>query len=296
LTTYPPATPATGAVTITSEPSRDTFQRAELAGVSARLFSQRCAEARAQSLPNQDFALLRVDGPAHALSFCVADGVGSSYRGDFASGYLSRRLVDWLSGLETPLPTEEQARATLAEALTAWRETAQAELAALPVDPEAPALVREVLEELRRDYGSAAVFLAGRLVPPEPSMALGGDVEALFCWMGNVTLRLQCVGDAEPRRLCADDDSARWSTLRGLRGDVRVRRMSLLEPWRLIVHTDGADAIGREIAVLSDDDLQRRAAALLETATSDDVAVLDLAWPESLVAESASMGQKRDEP
>lgn len=287
MTTHPSTTTASGALIIASEPSRDGFLFADLdGGATARLLYQRCAEARAQGSPGQDFALLRLEPTGRAMSFGVADGVGSSYRGDFAASFLSHRLVDWLDRLRSPLPSEEPARTILSTELAAWTDAAGEELAAIPVDPEAPALVREVLEELRRDYGSETVFLAGRLILPDTT----GSVEALFCWMGNVTMRLQCDGE-EMRSLCADDDSARWSTLRGPRGELSARRMSLPGLRRLIVHTDGAAAIGPEIALLGDGDLQRRAAALLETATSDDVTALDLAWPASPEAD-----QKRAEP
>lgn len=293
MTTHLPATTATHALTVISEPSRDGFLLTELdGGARARVLYQRCAEARAQNLPSQDFAALQVDVSGRALSFCVADGVGSSFRGDFAASYLARRLVGWLSQLATPLPSAEQAGASLTTDMTSWADAAREELAALPVDLNAPALVREVLEELRRDYGSETVYLGARLTLPDTADV----VEGLFCWMGNVSLRLQCAGDDEPLPFCADDDSARWSTVRGPRGAVSVRRLSLHGLRRLIVHTDGAEAIGSEIGRLSDDDLQRRAAALLETATSDDVTALDLVWPERTTPDGAPGERKRAEP
>src|SRR5579883_2902058 len=77
----------------------DTFIRAMIDHtITARLLSMRCQEAQEQSLPNQDFAqILCRDGSS--LCFCVCDGVGSSYKGDFAAYYLATCLMEWLQGL-----------------------------------------------------------------------------------------------------------------------------------------------------------------------------------------------------
>lgn len=292
MTTYPPA--SDHAVSLRSLPDRDELLRAPLgAGGRARLLYQRCAEARAQDLPGQDAALLHFDSAARALSFCVADGVGSSYRGDVAASYLGERLVAWLDALATPLPACEPAQSDLRAESGAWALAAQPEMVALPIAAGTPGLVREVLEELRDTYGSETVFLAGRLLLPEPStMANEQCVDALICWMGNVTLRAQSAG-GDWITVHSDDDSARWSTLRGPRGVVNVRRLSLAMPLRLIIHSDGADALSPEIARLSDDDLQARAAALLATPTSDDVTILDLDWTRPATTEPDA--RKRDE-
>jgi hypothetical protein len=299
MTTHPPA--SAHEVSLRSLPDRDELLRAPMGNSGrARLLSQRCAEARAQDLPGQDVALLHFDSAARALSFCVADGVGSSYRGDVAASYFAERLVAWLDALDaldalaTPLPACEPAREALQRRLQEWAAPAQVELAALPIAAGTPGLVREVLEELRDTYGGETVFLAGRLLLPKPSTVTNEQcVDALICWMGNVTLRYQSAG-GDWMTPHADDDSARWSTLRGPRGVVNVRRLSLATPLRLIIHSDGADALSPEIARLGDDDLQTRAAALLATPTSDDVTILDLDWMRP--ATTAPDARKRDEP
>src|SRR5215813_12451163 len=76
---------------------KDTFIRTQLAdNVSVRLFSMRCQEAQTQTLLNQDYACLVSQQDASSLCFCVCDGVGSSYRGDFAAHYLASHLLAWL--------------------------------------------------------------------------------------------------------------------------------------------------------------------------------------------------------
>ncbi|MGH2485959.1 MAG: hypothetical protein ACRDHE_08110 [Ktedonobacterales bacterium] len=293
MTTHPPT--SAHKVTLRSLPDRDELLRASLGESGrARLLSQRCAEARAQDSPGQDVARVTYDPAARALSFCVADGVGSSYRGDIAASALATNLFGWLSALASPLPARDPARDALESRLSEWAAPAQAEMVALPIARGTPGLVREVLEELRDSYGGETVFLAGRLLLPESTTATAGgeSAEALLCWMGNITLRYQSAGGSWtiPH---SDDDSARWSTLRGPRGAVNVRRLSLALPLRLIVHSDGANALGPEIARLTDDDLRARAAALLATPTSDDVTILDLEWTQPTTTSDA---RKRDEP
>src|SRR5690242_19810868 len=84
---------------IETDPMADTFMSTMVDDtVIARLLSMRCQEAQEQSLPNQDFAQAICQGRS-SLSFCVCDGVGSSYRGDYAARYLALCLVQWLQGL-----------------------------------------------------------------------------------------------------------------------------------------------------------------------------------------------------
>src|SRR5262249_11605913 len=131
---------------------------------------------------------LRSVDSGRSLAFCVCDGVGSSYRGDFAATYLAVRLVRWLAALPPPNPPgEEDARrdeawlhARLSAELLMWSRVGQEELRRLTLPPAAGALVREVLEEMREEYGSEAVFLAGRVDrmddPDDVSAHVAADV------------------------------------------------------------------------------------------------------------------------
>src|SRR5579872_1879110 len=89
-------------ILLVSDQSRDRLVRGSLGeGVTARLLYQRCREARTQNLPGQDYARALSAPAGNTLAFCVCDGVGSSYKGDFAAAFLAERLVDWLDRLES---------------------------------------------------------------------------------------------------------------------------------------------------------------------------------------------------
>ena len=317
MSSQPPRGPgstatATAATTLRSEPLRDGFATAALGQRAiAHLFWQRCAEAHAQGAPSQDYALLRSAGEGGAICFCVADGVGSSYRGDFAAQYLATRLTSWLERLPPlPLPPPETVAADalageLRSHLAAWCLAAQAMLRRLPFAAETPALVREVLEELRESYGSEAVFLAGRLevlaastvaretAGEAPSMHQESQVphvpsvRALLCWMGNVAAQAAgTTGESDEsgvpgaagawQTLNGDDDRARWSSARGLRGALSVRLLTFPLPCRLLVYTDGAAALPRERLTAPGAALEASARELLARPTSDDITILDL--------------------
>ncbi|MGH2516964.1 MAG: hypothetical protein ACRDHP_15030 [Ktedonobacterales bacterium] len=254
--------------------SRDRLVRASLGeGVTGRLLYQRCREARAQNLPSQDCARVLSAPAGNTLSFCVCDGVGSSYKGDFAAAFLAERLVDWLDGLDAVPDATETFSVRLRTRLAQWAAAAQAELNAQPIPPDTAVMVREVLEDLRDQYGSEAVFFAGRLDRATDS----STVRAVFCWMGNVSAYF-FTSATEGMYIRPADDAVRWSTGRGVRGDPSVRLVSLDGLERLLVHTDGCDALSEELAFLSDDELRERCQAALAAPVNDDMTMLDIRW------------------
>src|SRR5437868_7037665 len=64
-----------------------------------RLLSVRSQEAQMQNLTNQDYARVYIQSDGSSLCFCVCDGVGSSYKGDFAAQYLAKCLIQWMQTL-----------------------------------------------------------------------------------------------------------------------------------------------------------------------------------------------------
>ena len=180
-------------LTLETNQTAETFVRKPLGEVStARLFSFRSREAQTQALPSQDYARVSSNRKGSSLCFCVCDGVGSSYKGGFAARYLAVCLVDWLQTL-TAIPRKRTKIAKdLQSLLDQCASRAQSELKQLSIPSETPALVREVLEDLRDNYGSETVFLCGRVdharrvSQPTPVYT----VRALLCWMGNVSAYL----------------------------------------------------------------------------------------------------------
>lgn len=244
-------------------------------GVDGRLLAQRSGEAAAQSLLNQDYAMVLCDGDGHSLSFCICDGVGSSFSGDFAATYLAGQLTRWLEEqrLSDGEESEAQASASLMSALDAWAVAAQAQLVDRAITSSGGELVREALTELRDTYGSETVFFAGRV-----EIAADGAAEGLFCWMGNVAARLVGTDGSSTPINTVENDANRWSTARGLRGSVRLTRMGWTNPQRLLVYTDGASHLSDTLADLDNDALLMQARALRELPGADDLTILDIAW------------------
>ena len=271
-----------------------------------RLLSVRCQEAQAEELTNQDYAQVRIQSDGSSLCFCVCDGVGSSYKGDFAAQYLATHLVQWLQTLKDLQGKTSTLVGQLNAQLNLWSRPAQEQLRQVTISQSTPALVREVLEELRDTYGSETVFLCGRIDLDTQSTSLrAGDanssypVHLLVCWMGNVTARLLAETDREPKggacthpsevpiptptdhcvTLGGDDDRvARWSTLRGARGTVTIWQRDLATIDRLTVHTDGLNAIGLSLHNLDDEAWQAQAQRLLKQPSNDDMTALELRW------------------
>jgi hypothetical protein len=269
-----------GMAVLMTDQSRDSFIRASLGSrAHVRLLYQRCAEARTQSLPGQDYARLVATAEGDTICFCVCDGVGSSYRGDFAARFLAEHVVAWLCELSRLPEQVEPLASTLREELARWAKEAQNTLLTQALPAAATGLVAEVLHELREEYGGEAVFLAGRMTSPHvPFLPWGNEacVEALFCSLGNVAG--QVLAEGERSDLAASGDGNRWSSARSLRGHLRVWRQAPDHLERLIVYTEGARDLRPHLAVAGDAELRERAAALLATPGSDDVTILDIAW------------------
>ncbi|HEY7833552.1 MAG TPA: protein phosphatase 2C domain-containing protein [Ktedonobacterales bacterium] len=274
-------------VVLASDQWRDELLTAEWGAGNhqshARLLALRCQEARTQGLPGQDYARLVAPRAGGSLAFCVADGVGQSYQGDFAARLLSERLVDWLDGLDSIPASGEAVRDTLAPLLGAWAEAGQAALLAQPVRAESVPLVREVLEELRATEGSAAVFVAGRV---DTATDLGADIGAaeepgrasvLLCWLGNVAAQVYAGGARVPLD-GFDDERSWWSTARGRKGTLGVAVLSLARLERLLVYSDGLRAIQDQLPALAGDAAWTEAQRLLVLPANDDMTLLDVWW------------------
>lgn len=259
----------------------DTFMSAMVDNtVIARLLSMSCQEAQEQSLPNQDFAQVICQGRS-SLSFCVCDGVGSSYKGDYASRYLALCLVRWLQDLTDLQQEPAQLAAMLQSYLNQRAPEAQAELEQIGLPPGTPQLVREVLEELCDTYGSETVFLCGRIDYGSgwsTSLSISHPMQTLFCWMGNVTARLFIAPDQFMKLGGEDEGGSRWSTVHGCRGPITMWSLALTTIDRLLIHTDGLDALGESLVVFSDEEWRAQARRLRLLPKNDDMTALELRW------------------
>lgn len=261
---------------------RDTFAQLALEdGLSIRMLSVRCQEAREENLPCQDYALAVVNKDRSTLAFCVCDGVGGSYKGDYAAYYLSNCLVEWLLTLpDLRVQTGDLARALEAK-LHVWAEQGHEDLQQEPLPANISDLLRHVLDEQRNTYGSEAVFFAGRIDYGTPSYWEPQSRQGLFCWMGNIAAQVfvspgksTLLGDSGQH----DSDRNRWSTKRGPLGMLGASTMNFEMVERLIISTDGLYAISSELASLDDSMLRARIKELSQLPVNDDMTLLDLQW------------------
>jgi len=263
---------------LTTNQAVDTLTRMRISErISARLLSVRCQEAQTHASRNQDYASLVSRDNGTSLCFCVCDGVGSSYRGDFAAHYLATHLLAWLQEIPAILHDLDTFTSTLHGLLDLWSYDARLKLKKVALPLRTPQLAREVMEELRDTYGSETVFLCGR-IDAEPSLH---QTQAVFCWMGNVTARLSLAPDQWVVLGDADDRAGRWSTLHGRRGQVSTWHTTFATPEQLVIYTDGLEAIGSDLAILTDDEWHIQTQHLLLSPKNDDMTALEVRWGDS---------------
>jgi len=268
---------------IESDQQKDTFLTMKLDDqVRLRLCSVRSQESQLENLPNQDFVRV-VSTPSKAsLSFCVCDGVGGSYLGNFAARYLAIRLTSRLQSLPAFPSDLRQIATSLHKELATWAAEGQQDLLYGGLPSSLVGLEREIIEEQRDHYGSATVFFGGRIdyAQEEGSPAgAAGTMQTLFCWMGNITA-LAYIESTYQRLGDWQNDRNRWSTLRGSQGDFTTYITTLSRNDPLIIHTDGLEKLSDELAALDESQLQERIQHLLQQPTSDDMTFLELCWSD----------------
>lgn len=249
---------------------------------TARLVSLRCRESREQSLPGQDYAIVISNASATSISLCVCDGVGSSYKGNFAARYLAGCLVAWLQKLPALPRHSGKLIRPLQARLNQWAREAQQTLNDFVIAPDAPELVREVLAELRQTHGSETVFFCARIDFVASGLALGRRgsspivAQGVFLWMGNIAAQLYTTEDRVIDLGERENDAPRWSTARGRRGELTARVLALDSFERLLVYTDGLLPLNDKLAMLNADELDAEMHNLLARPANDDMTMLDI--------------------
>ena len=247
--------------------------------VAVRLCSVRCKEAQIEVAPNQDYARVIFAEQSSTLSFCVCDGVGGSFKGNFAARYLATRLTDYLMALPGIPRNPRKVAVELRKHLEMWAFDAQQELRQAGLPLNVPMLEQEILAEQRDQHGSATVFFCGRVNYADPDLPNAPrTLPALFCWMGNVTARVFALSNACEQLGDLQNDRNRWSTLSGQQGILTVRVSALNKSEPLVIHTDGLDALGQQLTLFDDQQLQKRIWQLLSLPASDDMTVLEFHW------------------
>jgi len=244
-----------------------------LSWVQRKRFGYRFAYARSSDSKinndkGQDYLVFREMDQRLAFSLC--DGVSQSFFGDLAARILGDALLDWFwENYKNNENIVEELLPVLRGLTNRARE--MVEQYSLPV--EIPVMVRDVLER-KRSIGSESTFVSGLLDVRENRLAL--------VWMGDSRLRLwnakleltTKLGDTFHTR-------ERWSSHKGLIGELHAYASTLKSVRRLAVYSDGLAAFDDRINTFVSDETLRQLITETETsATSDDVSLIEV-WLSS---------------
>lgn len=237
---------------------------------SCRYAYGRAAETVMLSEKGQDYMAFAIDGGV--CSFVLCDGVGLSYRGDFASSFLGRGLLAWLrSGSEL---SQNQLERKLQELTTASAKESDF----YEMKDSTPQLLKEVLQEKQR-LGSEAMYICGRIEKPSRFQRKG---KLWLAWQGDSRLRLfeehmeltPCLGDRFKT-------SERWSTRSGPVGGkphVYERKLDESSGYRLLMYSDGLNDLDPISEWVPDEQVQVLMNALHTGGLEDDASFLEIMW------------------
>jgi len=234
--------------------------------------------------PGQDYIAIQYDD--RSLVFALCDGVSQSFYGDLAARFLGDALVDWLwKRLPAGEFHVEAIRRMLMECLSSLVPEATQAVQSIPIPPDAPPMLRDVLEQ-KRAIGSETTFACGAIEMPSPSQPEGRIVLA---WMGNSELQLWGRDHDRTRELDAVwDDRYRWSTKVGPKGgEVGIFVGTLRDVRRVLAYSDGIVSLRERLGRgLDDAALKEEAQRLGETPASDDISFLEVELQPEQVPET----------
>ncbi|WP_054958413.1 hypothetical protein [Paenibacillus dakarensis] len=230
----------------------------------------RAAETVLMSENGQDYMGFAIDGGI--CSFVLCDGVGLSYRGDFASKYLGSNLLAWLR------TSTELSAQLLERKLHELSEASSLEAELYQVEDNTPRLLKEVLQEKQR-LGSESMYICGRIELPNRFQKKG---KLWLAWQGDSRLRLfHDQMELSERFGDSFHTSERWSTRNGLIGGkphVYQSKLDHLSGYRLLMYSDGLNDLDPITEQVPDEDVQVLMNALHTDGLEDDASFLEISW------------------
>lgn len=210
-------------------PERETPASFERAGrFFYRAAYARSTDSRSNNELGQDYLTFRVGEERFAFALC--DGVSQSFYGDLAARILGDTLLQWAWDLDFGQP-DGYIQENLRQELKTLTDEASRLVRDYPIPENVPAMVRGVLDK-KRAIGSEATFVMGILDFSQEA--------ACLAWMGDSRLRLWRAS----QEINAPFDglfktSERWSTVKGLVGELHLARLSISEFDHLAAYSDG---------------------------------------------------------
>lgn len=245
--------------TLTSEAQHGRF--------AFRYAYARSADTRDAGLPGQDYLVVHTDG--QRLAFALSDGVSQSFCGEIAARLVGDAVAGWLWHAPSSMDSAALA-AGIAERLTALVTDAAPEVQAAPLPAGLAPVVRDVLEQ-KRALGTEANFAAGLVDTTANALAL--------VWLGDLRLRLWH-GGVEQTDTLGDTfhTRERWSSRRGVVGEVHAAVRPVEALGRLAVYSDGLAVLDSLAALTLDNEaLDTLIAEASRQPASDDICALEIA-------------------
>lgn len=179
----------------------------------------------------QDYVSFRFDNTK--LTFAVCDGVGQSFIGDLAARLLGDYLVDWLWELAR-LEDEATFAAAITKTLDEYTSESGQEVADYQLPDSLPLILKQALE-MQREYGSEAMFVAGRISPAKDD----DPGWVALAWLGDAPVAAIDV-DGELVDLGPHGStSERWNATTGIKGQVHTWISDAANVARVAGYTDG---------------------------------------------------------
>lgn len=236
-----------------------------------RFAYSRSSDSMTSHVDGQDYLCFQHNDQRFVAVVC--DGVGSSFCGNLAARILGDGLLEWLWAVDI---TYLSSAAALVEAATSalnkLQKQARHEVEDYQIPGQMSPLVRQALEA-QRAYGSEAVFAAVRIDHPSPMIP---DGLISICWMGDTRIYALDDEGAQIELGGRWENADRWSSTKGVRGQMFGWMRELAGVGRVVAHSDGLSAHTDRLLDYSDDTLDREIRAGSRLPTSDDVAFIDV--------------------
>ncbi|PES97810.1 hypothetical protein CN491_02890 [Bacillus cereus] len=228
----------------------------------------RAKETQELNESGQDFLVFQDNGTSFIFVLC--DGVGMSFHGEIAAEFLGMKLLNLF---ETCQESGQDIPTLLDEQLNNWIKEASEEVSAFRLPEETPWLLRDVLEE-KRKQGSEAMFIGGKieLIPNQDKVQItivvhGDSFVQLFQDKNNYSNVVNFERNIEKR----------WSTQRGIIGselEFFSKTLSREEVNRIVVHSDGLMSLMQ----YNFEEVLKEIERAQCSPTSDDISFLDISW------------------
>jgi hypothetical protein len=236
-------------------------------GLAYRYAYGRSADSRLADDTGQDYLVIQED--AESLAFALCDGVSQSFMGHLAAQLLGDALVAWFWDKCAVAETIDVPVHELTIFLNELPKIVAHHIQELELPADLPPMVRDVLER-KRALGSESTFIAGLINTKTNRL--------LLAWMGDSRVRLWGAHQERTSELGATfHTSERWSTQRGLVGQLHTMSISLEDVHRIVVYSDGMAVLdGMLEHALSNQALDTIIAETADTPTSDDISFLEI--------------------